>query len=178
MAVTEDEFWALIERSRSESGGVLGRQVQLLREHLLASGRNELLALRDSWDEADVRVFTWPVWDASCLLLGGVGDDFFGDIRAWIVSHGREIANRIVVDPDSLVELADDTHAVETGDAEHLNMLAMNVRAELTGNYDLPSSQMPAYGPTGDRTELKDGPAVIAHFPRLAEFAGITGVQD
>lgn len=32
--------------------------------------------------------------------------------------------------------------------------------------------------PTGDRTELKDGPVVVARFPRLAEFAGITGATD
>lgn len=176
--MTEEEFWGLIERSRSEGDGVLGRQVQLLRERLLADGQAELLDFRDRWEEADARVFTWPVWDAACLLLGWVSDDFFGDVRAWIIGHGRRVVDRIVDDPDSLVELAGDTAALETGDAESLNMLVLSVWAELMGNYGLPPSSLPAYGPTGDRIDLKDGLLVRARFPRLAALAGNAGAEN
>jgi hypothetical protein len=176
--MTEDEFWVLIERSRRDSGGVLGRQVQLLREHFLASPREELLGFRDRWDEADGRLFTWPLWDASCLLLGWVSDDFFDDVRAWIIGHGRDVVDRIVADPDNLVELANDTDATQTGDAERLNMLVWEVWEELTGDDELPFGQSSGHGPTGERIDLKDAQAVCGRFPRLAEFAGITGSRE
>jgi hypothetical protein len=66
--VTEHEFWVLMEGAREESGGVLKRQTQLLRDHLLAGSVEGLLEFRDRWDEVESRLFTWPIWDASCVL--------------------------------------------------------------------------------------------------------------
>jgi hypothetical protein len=94
-----------------------------LRKHLLACPHAELLGFQDRWDEVDARAFTWPVWDAACLLLGFVSDDFFDDVRAWIISHGRTTVDRVVADPETLVELADDIDATDTGDAERFGML-------------------------------------------------------
>lgn len=175
----------MIEDSRRDADGNLGRQVWLLREHFLQSPREDLLradllSFRDCWEEADTRAFTWPVWDASCLLLGWVSDDVFGDVRAWIISHGRAVLDRIAADPDNLLELAHDVDATETGDAERLNMLVWNVWFELAGGCDeaLPPSRSPGGGPTGDRIDLNDMQAVRDRFPRLAEFAGITGPAE
>lgn len=175
--MTEDEFWAWIECSRRDGGGVLGRQVELLRHRLLAGSREALLEFRDRWYDVDARVFTWPVWDAACLLLGWVSDDFFGDVRAWIISHGRATVDRVVAEPDSLVDLAFDRSAVESGDAERLNMLVMNVWHEIAGDCgeEMPASQGFGCGPTGERTDLKDEQAVRARFPRLVESVGGEG---
>ncbi len=175
--MTEDEFWVLIEQARQESGGVLERQTQLLREHLLGGSVEKLLEFRDRWDEVEERVFTWPIWDASCVLLGFVSDDFFSDIRAWIVSHGRAAVDRIVADPDALVTLVGDRQTAESGAAEDLGMLVWSVWAELTGvdADEFPPSPVPSNGPTGDRTDLKNQEAVRARFPRLAEAAGLAG---
>jgi hypothetical protein len=175
--VTEDEFWAWIEDSRRDGGGVLARQVELLRQRLLAGGKEVLLEFRDRWNEADDRVFTWPLWDAACLLLGWVSDDFFDDVRAWIISHGRAAVDRVVAEPDSLVDLAFDRAAVESGDAERLNMLLMSVWREISGDCDdeMPDSDYDGNDPTGERTDLKDEQAVRARFPRLAEFVGRDG---
>lgn len=172
--MSEDEFWSLVERTREESGGALERQTRLLREHLLTGSVEDLLEFRDRWQQAEARVFTWPVWDAACVLLGFVSDDFFSDVRAWIVSHGHVTVDRIAADPDSLVTLADDRRAAESGDAEELGMLVWSVWEELTGDCGgaLPPSSVPSGGLTGDRVDLADREAVRARFPRLADVAG------
>lgn len=166
----------LVEGARRDGDGALGRQVQLLREFFRESSSTKvLLAFRDRWNEVEDRVFTWPIWDAACVLLGFVSDDFFSDVRAWIISHGRGVVDRIAADPDALVELASDVEALNTGDAEALGMLVWQMWEELTGDCggEFPPSEAPSHGPTGVRTDLKDVDAVRRHFPRLAEFAGI-----
>ena len=57
------------------------------------------------------------------VLLGFVSADFFDDVGAWIMSHGRDPVNRISADPDALTTLAEDRHSVESGAAEELSML-------------------------------------------------------
>ncbi len=77
----------------------------------------------------------WPVRDAACVLLGFVSDDFFSDVRVWIVSHGRDVVTRIAADPDALVTLANDRSSVESGAAvEELGMLVEMVWADLIGD--------------------------------------------
>ncbi len=113
------------------------------------------------------------------MLLGFVSDDFFSDVRAWLVSYGRATVDRVAVDPDSLVELADDAEALNNGDAELLSMLVWTAWSQLAEDSctDLPPSEVPSYGPTGVRVDLKDVGAVRLHFPRLAEFTGLAGIR-
>jgi hypothetical protein len=165
--VTEDEFWTALEDCRRDAGGDLGLLVQLLRRRLLVVPQDVLVGFRNRWEDVEARVFTWPIWDGACLLFGWVSDDFFGDVRAWIISHGRVAVERIIADPDSLVELAEDRVAVERGDGEDLNMLVMNVWNERFGGYDMPPSGRAAYDATSERIDLKDQQAVRSRFPRL-----------
>ncbi|MFJ2234894.1 DUF4240 domain-containing protein [Streptomyces sp. NPDC087859] len=177
--MTEDEFWTLIEGARQASDGVLEEQARLLRAHLAAGTVAGLLEFRDCWDEIEERVFTWPIWDASCVLLGFVSDDFFSDVRAWIMSHGRDAVNHIATDPDALATLADDRRSVESGAAEELSMLVWGVWEDLTGDCggEFPPSPIQGEGPTGDRIDLMDCEAVRERFPRLVELGGRSGVQ-
>ncbi|MFI0424897.1 DUF4240 domain-containing protein [Spongiactinospora sp. 9N601] len=64
-----------------------------------SSSTEVLLAFRDRWEAVEDRLFSWPAWDAACVLLGFVSDDFFGDVRAWIIRHGRAAVDRIAADP-------------------------------------------------------------------------------
>jgi hypothetical protein len=166
--VTEEQFWALIEQTRHRADGVLSRQVDLLRQHLLMCPRDELLGFHDCWEAADARAFTWPLWDASCLLLGYVSDDFFADVRAWIISHGRAALDNVVADPDRLVDLANDVDGAGADNAEGLTMLVWHVWQEKCGDEDLPESPSTRHDPAGERIDLTDEQAVRARFPRLA----------
>jgi hypothetical protein len=167
--VIEDEFWSLIEDARRASDGDLGRQTELLRAHLEAERSvDALLAFQERWDEAEDRVFSWPVWDAACVLLGFVSDDFFSDVRAWIISHGRTTVEKIAADPDARVELAGDRHAVESGASEDFGNLIWGLWEEIASDRDLPVGR--SCDLAGDRIDLKDWSAVRERFPRLAEY--------
>ncbi|MER5627332.1 DUF4240 domain-containing protein [Streptosporangium sp. NPDC002544] len=97
-----------------------------------SSSTEVLPAFRDRWEDVKDRLFSWPVWDAACVLLGFVSDDFFGDVRAWIISHGRAAVDRIAADPDALVELAHDVDSVNAG--EELGVLVWEMWERLTGD--------------------------------------------
>ncbi|MFI0408314.1 DUF4240 domain-containing protein [Actinomadura sp. 3N508] len=173
--MTEDEFWGLVEGARRDGGGSLARQVQLLREFFRANSVDVLLAYRDRYADVNERVFTWPIWDAAGVLLGFVSDDFFSDVRAWIISHGRAVVDRIAADPDCLADLAEDAEEARRGDAEEFGMLVWEMWEELTGDCGggLPPTGKPGIDPTGDRIDLTDPAAVWSHFPRLAEHTGV-----
>jgi Protein of unknown function (DUF4240) len=59
-----------------------------------------------------------------CLACGGLGaaagrtDDSFEDFRSWLICHGREIFERAVADPDSVVELSFDEAEDDFASAE------------------------------------------------------------
>lgn len=173
--MTEDDFWNLIEGARQESGGDLGCQVELLREHFeVAASAEALLAFRDRWDDAEDRVFTWPVWDAACVLLGFVSDDFFSDVRAWIISHGRMVLEKVAADPDMLVDLASDVHSVNSAAAEELGDLVWHLWERLSGEDENLPEGRPSADLSGDRIDLKDWSVVRARFPQLTEFRETT----
>jgi len=173
--VTEDEFWTLIEDARRSSGGDIARQVLLLSEHFEATRSvEELLAFRDRWDEAERRLFAWPVWDAACVLLGFVSDDFFGDVRGWIISHGREVVQSVAADADSLVELAHDVSGANSDAVEDLGCLVDHLWEEFTGNEDVPESEG-EWNLAGQQIDLRDIAVVRSVFPRLVAFREQSG---
>lgn len=167
----EREFWAVVEGCRADSGGGFAEQVRLLHERLSALAPEEILSFSGHWYEANEKAFTWPVWDAACLLLGWVGDDSFMDFRGWLISHGRTVFERVVADPDSIADLADDRDNALSEDAEELGPIAgYEVYQEVAGQ-DPPRSQPQGrLDPTGERVDLKDELAVRARFPRLWEL--------
>lgn len=65
-----------------------------------------IMRFAEHWHRASDRAFAWPVWDAAYLLLGWIGDDSFSDVQAWLISHGQATFERVVAEPDNLVELA------------------------------------------------------------------------
>lgn len=51
------------------------------------------------------RAYTWDLWAAASLMAGGCGDDSFMDFRNTLISMGRKVFERALVDADSLAEV-------------------------------------------------------------------------
>jgi hypothetical protein len=163
--VGEDRFWALIAECRAQEPHDGERLAEVLASRLRQFEPDEILAFGRLWYAALGRLYTWPVWDAAHVLLGWVGDDSFRDVRAWIVTHGRDVVHRIAEDADNLADLAADQDQafVEAFDG----LIYENYRA-VAGAYPPAEPAHEPIEPAGERTNLKDQAAVSGRFPRLA----------
>jgi hypothetical protein len=178
--VGEDQFWALIAQSRDQKPG--GDQMaEARRERLAQLSADEVYAFGRYWNAAFDRLFAWPVWDAASVLPGWVGDDSFRDVRAWIVSHGRSVVDRVVENPDSLADLAyDEDNAFEEG----FDGIAYECYQDVAGH--LPAYERGNGDPTASAPTSKTGcrynslPAACRTGPRRipsgsADMPGIGG---
>ncbi|GLY91336.1 DUF4240 domain-containing protein [Actinoallomurus iriomotensis] len=171
--MTEDDFWALVERCRTGSRGDLGELVRLLERRVSALPPREILGFSDHWYAASDSALKWPVWDAACVLMGWVIDDSFGDFRAWLISRGRASFEAVVENPDNLADLADELLVTQWAVAEQLDPIVRWVAYEAATGEFPPEHPVDAPGqgrPRGERIDLADERAVREHFPRLREL--------
>lgn len=100
-----DEFWYIIDQVHVESGGDMDRKCALLKKRLLDLDGQQLRDFINHFDSADAAGYTWQLWGAAYVMHGGCSDDAFNDFRATLISHGREVYERALADPESLAEL-------------------------------------------------------------------------
>ena len=103
--MTKDQFWSIIEEVHRASHGDMDKKCDLLRDRLSKLDAGGIRDFRAHFDECDRRAFDWGLWGAAYIIHGGCGDDSFSDFRSTLISHGREIFERALVDPDSLADL-------------------------------------------------------------------------
>lgn len=103
--MNKDAFWQIIEETHRESGGDMERKCILLKDRLATLPQEDLIAFIQHFDAADARAYAWPLWGAAYVMHGGCSDDSFSDFRATLISHGREIYEKALADPESLVDL-------------------------------------------------------------------------
>jgi hypothetical protein len=164
-----NEFWSLIDRSRSGHEEDTGAQEDALGELLRGRPRDELEAFERIYREQLARAYRWDVWGAGYVLNGGMSDDSFDYFCDWLISRGREVFEQVLADPESL---ADVPGAVEDEiEAEGLRY-AVYEAYETTHGEELPVSGAGpdhAAGPAGDEWDEDD---VDALFPRLVAKRG------
>ena len=165
--VDEDTFWALVAKSRRESGNNTELVSRILFRHLRALDATEVVEFVRLWERTRSRLYSWPVTDAACLLLGPVEEEDLPHIQDWIISHGRAVAERIARDPDNLTDLAADA-----GSARAPWFGEFTTEAHIVVGGTWPSGYDPD-GPEdlmGERMDLDDWAAVRQQFPRLAAY--------
>jgi hypothetical protein len=121
-------------------------------------------------NEAFYNSYDWGLWGAAYVIDGGCSDDGFDYFRAYLISLGRDVFERALVDPDSLsdVEL-DDAEGWE--DWMSPTMMVIHAR---TGRYDMagevdPELRLAYQEPAGQPWEESD---LSARFPRLSAKYG------
>ncbi|MEU8329105.1 DUF4240 domain-containing protein [Micromonospora sp. NPDC048839] len=163
----EDAFWALVEESRRESGDNTELSSRLLFRRLRTLDATEVVEFVRLWEQTRSRLYSWPVTDAACLLLGPVEEEDLRHIQDWIISYGRAVAERIARDPDSLTDLAADAGNAR---AQWFDEFTTEAHVVVSGTWP------PGYDPDGpedllgERTDLNEWAAVRRRFPRLAAY--------
>jgi hypothetical protein len=101
--MSEPLFWGIVDRSRSDDPDT---QIGLLRQQLMALSPDEIVAWEIAFDQHMRRSYRWDLWGAAFVAMGGASDDSFEYFRLWLLSRGKGTFEKVLSDPDSLVEFA------------------------------------------------------------------------
>ena len=157
------EFWQLIDKTHSASGGDPDQQAELLVTELTKLSEAEIIDYQEILDDSQDEAYIAELWEMAYILDMGCGDDGFMDFRAWLIGQGKAVFEKALVDPESLVDY------VEVGqDTKSMALLYVAQHAyELKkGNDDdmLPSRSKPTPELKGTSSENED--AILKRFPR------------
>jgi len=102
------EFWTIIE-SRRQAPLDIESAAAALESALKAMPESDILAFCIEFDRKMDEAYAWPLWGVATLINGGCSDDTFMDFRGGLIASGKEVFDKAIADPESLMDL-DGTH--------------------------------------------------------------------
>src|SRR6478735_1790977 len=97
--VDEPLLWTVIDDTVSRSGGDGQVQLDLFRAHLESSRIGDLALLHHQMTLAAAKLYSWDLWCAAYLLMGGLSAAAFADFRWWVISRGSATYAQVQADP-------------------------------------------------------------------------------
>ena len=155
-----DRFWELNAGLTPESA-----EVQL-RDRLSKLEATEIASYQEHFDRAFASAYQWNLWAAAYLIEGGCSDDGFIDFRYGLISRGRSVFEAAIADPDSLVDIANDTDDGFIPN-ESFGYVAQHVYESKT-NQDMPeNSVVHPSEPGGENWDFDDEQLCEQMLPKL-----------
>jgi hypothetical protein len=104
-----EQFWKLIERTHQNSQGAPRKQADLLVDELAKLAEADILSYQSILDDLLDQAYIAELWDVACILASGWGcsDDGFMDFRGWLIAQGKEVYEKALSDPESLVDVVE-----------------------------------------------------------------------
>jgi hypothetical protein len=169
--MNEQEFWKLIENSKTGSGGDTETQLEIFHERLENLSPEEIISFERIFDKFYRHSYDWKLWAAAYLINGGCSDDGFDYFRAGLILQGEKIFAEALADPESLAaviifadgDLAEDSYWA--AGVEEILYLPSEVYEEKTGA-ELPREISAPREPSGESWEEEDVEKLL---PRLAK---------
>jgi hypothetical protein len=166
------EFWQIIEETKNEDGD-RAVQAQVLSDRLGGAGLDTVLDFSRAFDAAMDHLYSWELWGAAFLAMGGCSDDMFEYLRAWLIADGQATAMLAGSVPELAVQAllgeTDDPDArwgqLRVHDGERIVYAAGVAHERLTGEWLPPSSGHRASQPSGTPWDEDDLPHL---YPDLA----------
>jgi hypothetical protein len=166
------EFWQIIEETKNEDGD-RAVQAQVLSDRLGGAGLDTVLDFSRAFDAAMDHLYSWELWGAAFLAMGGCSDDMFEYLRAWLIADGQATAMLAGSVPELAVQAllgeTDDPDArwgqLRVHDGERIVYAAGVAHERLTGEWLRPSSGHRASQPSGTPWDEDDLPHL---YPDLA----------
>jgi len=165
-AMTEEQFWQIIQRSFDACGGDTDEQTDALAEQLEPLSPDEIRAFEKIFYQKHHLAYSWDLWGAAYILNGGCSDDGFHYFKTWLISRGKKCFEAAIENADSLADyseqLGDDT------EFEEFAYVARRVYEQKTGN-EMPDDDDVAWisGPTGDEWDEDDDEGYKRRWPKL-----------
>jgi hypothetical protein len=129
--MTIDEFWAIVGKAGTESRGDDEAFLENVRARLRELRPEEIVSFDVHYDVVRFRAYRKELWGAAYLMNGGCSDDGFEYFRAWLISRGKKVYEKALVDPDSLADVCDPE--CDCYELEEFMGLAGEVYESLTG---------------------------------------------
>ncbi len=102
--MTKDEFWNLIEKSKELVGdGNCYEQAKIVQSLLEECSPADIICFDAIYDEMRLESYDQQLWAAAYIINGGCSDDGFEYFRGWLISRGREVFEKALQNPGSLV---------------------------------------------------------------------------
>ena len=161
--MTLDQFWDIVEKVHTASGGDMDRKCELLDAELRRLPLDEVLSFHAHFYDCQDRAYTWELWAAAYIIGDGCSDDKFSDFRSTLISMGRQTFERTLADPESLADMDYDP---ATADYEGYQYVPSTVERDLGGGKQFPRPNPHPAKPSGKDWEEDK---VAALFPRLAK---------
>ena len=161
-----DKFWSLIERSGPGNPDEEA-QADALRVALRELPPHEIEQFALTFDGLLNASYSWKLWGAAYLIMGGASDDGFEYFRVWLISRGRDFFERAVADPDSIaVMLPSDFDGYP--EFELLVYVATEVWEEKTGGseFEAQPAMIPMREPDGEMFP-EDPDGLAEQYPKL-----------
>lgn len=163
----ETEFWEIVDGAREGAAGDAEEQADLLIERLAQLDPDAVVDFARHFETRFARAFTWELWGAADIMLGGADDESFDYFRCWLIGQGRPVFEGALHAPDDLASYAPDFDPETDGDGEDLGYAADEAYEQLTG-VRLPDLGIaPQDDPEGVPVDFDDEAAMSARYPRL-----------
>jgi hypothetical protein len=99
-----DTFWTLIEQSGREAETKRSRR-EWLENRLRQSSTDDIIDFQKWLFLCEYQANTWELWDACAEAFFTMSNDGFLYFRLWLVGLGRETFERVIADPEALLEI-------------------------------------------------------------------------
>jgi hypothetical protein len=165
-----NEFWTLIDRSRSQAGAEHDPTAQADALTTLLTGRSseDLQAFDRHYREQLAATYRWDIWGVGYILAGGMCSASFESYRDWIISRGCAVLTAALADAESLVDVPG---ADREPEAEPLRHAATRAHRATHGSC-LPPTLPPHNHTTTPAGEPWDEDDITTSFPRAAAKVG------
>jgi hypothetical protein len=98
------EFWTIIHKSKEMSKGDYFQQQSCLIEILKDFNQNKMMKFGNTFYYLFNLAYTWELWGAAYVALGGCSDDSFMDFRGWLIAQGKDVFESTLKNPESLAK--------------------------------------------------------------------------
>ncbi len=169
-------FWAIIEASR---GKAVSQDMQLaaLKAKLAQLSPQGITEFAETMDGLLDASYSWKLWGAAYVMMGGASDDSFEYFRIWLVAQGREFFERAAKNPDAIADMLPASFD-EIPEFEEMAYAATEAWEAKTGSeeFDAQPNMMPMRTPDGD--EFAESEAELAQtYPKLYARFGDNPLQ-
>lgn len=87
----ETEFWEIVDSTREASDDDPEEHADLMVERLAGLDPDAVLDFARHFETRFNRAFSWDLWGAADIMLGGADEDAFDFFRCWLIGQGRHV---------------------------------------------------------------------------------------
>ena len=163
-----DWFWMIIENSRNSRGDQV-EQLVAIKAQLSGLPTEDIVTFGAVFSRLMCETYSWDLWGAAYVIMGGASDDSFEYFRVWMLSRGHSFFEAARKDPDSLATLIPPNFH-EVPEFELLAYAASEVWAERTGKKpnEMPTQPDMIYSTNPVGTPFSENEASLeARYPKL-----------